>query len=193
MPERPRLALVAAAVAAFALVASAYLPVGRALRYATLHGAWSVGLLLFLPFVLAAAFVHETLVRGLLYGALRRRLAPGLAAPSVAALSGFVPSAVRLGFLPHPRAPWPILFGQTYLVEALLGLGLCWLALGASSPMPAGAALFLVWLARLLVTVVSHGGVVPFLELLAAALAPLAVALVLRGPLRPHRDAVMEA
>lgn len=111
----------------------------------------------------------------------------------MAALSGIVPTAVRLGVLPHPRVPWPVLLAQAYLVEALLGLGLCWLALGASSTMPSGAALFLVWLVRLAVGVDSHGGAIPFLEVFAAALAPLAVAVAFRGPLRPHRDAVMEA
>ena len=73
----------------------------------------------------------------------------------------------------------------------LLGLGLAWLALGGGSTVPGALGLAAIWSVRLLVAVRFHGGVVPLLEILAAGLAALAVALVLYRPLAPHRDAVM--
>ena len=53
-----------------------------------------------------------------------------------------------------------------------------------------GAALFLLWAGRILVVPTFRGAPVPLLEVLAALLVPLVVALVLHRPLAPHREAL---
>ena len=105
-PER-RVPAVAAG-AAFALAALSYLPAARFLHYASFSGdvdparlAWVV------PLAIAGAFVFERIVRGSLYGWLRRRLPPGLAAPSVAALAAAAAALVlRESLAPHRDAVW---------------------------------------------------------------------------------------
>ncbi len=186
---RTGLALLAAV--ALAAVALSFLPIGRALRYATYYASDGPGALLVVPVAVVAALLHERVVRGLLYDGLRRRLEPGLGAPAVAVAGALFPAALRLWLVPRPPAPLVVLALLAYLVEMLLGLGLAWLALGAGSTAPGALAMAAIWSVRLLVTVRFHGGVVPLLEVLAAGLSALAVALVLVRPLAPHRDAVM--
>lgn len=176
------------------MVSSSYLLLARLLHYATLSLSEDIGrvALLSIP-ILAVALVHERLVRGALYSALRARLHPGLAAPAVAFVGGLVLAALRLAFLPRARAPFAVLAVHALLVETLLGFGLAWLALGSGSTVPGGIALGLVWIVRLGAAHVFHGGVVPLLELIFALLAALAVAGILSRELAPHRAAVLEA
>ena len=179
------------AVLAFLAAAFAYLPVARALRYATIAvltrpAAWHWALLLALP----AALLHEAVVRGALYGRVRSRVRVGFAAPVVALAGAVVPVALRLWLFPFPAVPWPLVAGQALLVELPISLALCLLALGSGRWLPGGVALFLLWTARIVVVPTFRGGPVPTLEILAALLVPLAVALVLHRPLTPHREAL---
>ena len=180
--------------AAFALAALSYLPVARLMRYASFGGDVDAGRLAWLvPLAVVGAFVFERLVRGSFYGWLRRKLPAGLAAPAVAALGAVPMAAARLTF--GARIDGPPILGlvHAYLVAFALGLGLAFLALGTGSTVPGGAALAAVWAVKAAAPVISHGRPVPLLELGAAALAAVAVALVLREPLAPHRDAMWGA
>lgn len=194
MGPSERRAPAAAAAVVFVLAALAYLPAARFLRYASFGGdVDSARLLWLVPLAVAGGFVFERIVRGTFYGWLRTKLPAGLAAPAVAALGAIPMAAVRLAF--GTRFDGPPILGlvHAYLVAFALGLGLAWLALGTGSTVPGGAALALVWAVKAAVPVVSHGQPVPLLELLAAAVAAAAVALVLREPLAPHRDAMWGA
>jgi hypothetical protein len=183
--------LPALAVLAFVVAALFYLPVARALRYATIAfftrpASWHLAL----PLVVLLAFLHEALVRGLLYGALQRRVPVGFGAP-LAALAGVVaPVAARLWLFPFPAVPWPLVLGQAVVAELPLSLALCLLALGSGRWIPGGVALTLLWTARIVIVPTFHGSPVPTLEILAALLAAAVVALVLHGPLTPHREAL---
>ena len=183
--------LPALAVLGFLAAALSYLPAARALRYATLavltrEPAWHLGLLLALP----AAFLHEALVRGFVYGRLRGRLRVGFAAPAVALLGALVPVAARYVLFPFPAVPTPLVLGQALFVEYPISLALCLLALGTGGWKTPGAALFLLWAARIVVVPTFRGAPVPILEALVALLVPLVVALVLHRPLAPHREAL---
>jgi hypothetical protein len=173
----------------FLLVALSFIPIARFLRYALVGDSGrGAALLLVVSVCLAAATLHERLVRGSLYGALQRALPSGAAAPLVALLGALLPAATRLAFLPRGPAPFPVLAGHAYLVEAGLGLALALLALGTGSTVPGGIAYGLFFGARFAATLSFRGGVVPMMELLAAWLTPLAVALVLARPLAPWRE-----
>jgi hypothetical protein len=191
--------LSALAAAALVAVSNAYLLVGRIARYATVSFTAAPARAAAAAVVLTAgALVFERAVRGGLYAALRARLHAGLAAPAVALLGAVVTAAVRLGLeqlelVPRGRAPVVVLVAHAYLVETLLGLGLAWLALGSGSTLPGGVSLSLVFVLRVALTPVYHGGVVPLLEVVFALLAAVAVAGVLAGPLAPHRAAVIDA
>ena len=183
--------LPALAVLAFLAAAFSYLPVARGLRYATVAvftrpASWHLGLLLALP----AAFLHEWLVRGLLYPRVRGKVRAGFAAPAVAFAGAIVPVAARYVLFPFPAVPTPLVLGQALFVELPLSLALCLLALGSGGWRPGAAALFLLWAARVIVVPTFRGAPVPTLEVLAALLVPLVVALVLHRPLAPHREAL---
>ena len=186
-----RTILPALAVVAFLAAAYAWLPLARVLRYATVAvftrpAAWHLALL---PALLAVA-LHELLVRGLLYGALRSKLRVGFAAPTVALVGAIVPVAARYLLFPFPAVPTPLVLGQALFVEYPISLALCLLALGTGSWKTSAAALYLLWAARILVVPTFRGAPVPILEVLAALLVPLVVALVLHRPLAPHREAL---
>ncbi|MBK9376414.1 MAG: hypothetical protein IPN03_22500 [Holophagales bacterium] len=178
-------------VLAFLAAALAYLPAARALRYATIAfftrpASWHTAL----PLVVLVALLHESLVRGALYGALRRRVRVGLGAP-LAALAGIVvPVAARLWLFPYPAVPWPLVLGQAIVAELPLSLALCLLALGTGRWAAGGVALALLWTARIVIVPTFHGSPLPTLEILAAVLAAAVVALVLHRPLTPHREAL---
>lgn len=186
-----RTVLPAAAVLAFVAAALAYLPVARVLRYATIAfftrpAAWHLALV---PALLAVA-LHEALVRGLLYGKLRAKVRVGFAAPVAALAGALVPVAARYLLFPFPAVPTPLVLGQALFVEYPISLALCLFALGSGSWRPGAAALFLLWAARIAVVPTFRGAPVPILEVLAALLVPLVVALVLHRPLAPHREAL---
>ena len=186
-----RTILPALAVAAFLAAAYAWLPVARFLRYATVAlftrpASWALALL---PALVVVA-LHEALVRGLLYGALRGRVRVGFAAPAAAFAGALAPVAARYVLFPFPAVPTPLVLGQALFVELPLSLALCLLALGTGSWKPGAAALWLLWAARILVVPTFRGAPVPILEVLAALLVPLVVALVLHRPLAPHREAL---
>jgi hypothetical protein len=186
--------LTALAAAAFVAVSSSYLLAARLLRFATLSAPDEPPrAALFLAAVAGAALVHERFVRGDLYGALRGSLAPGAAAPIVALVGALVPTWARFQLLPRPRAPLAIAASHSFLVEALLGIALTWMALASATWIFSALALTLVWAVRLFVVPTFHGGVVPILEAAAALLAALAVAGILAGPLAAHRAAVLGA
>lgn len=179
------------AVLAFLAAALAYLPAARALRYATIAfftrpASWHYAL----PLVVLVALLHEALVRGVLYGALRRRVRVGLGAP-LAALAGIVvPVAARLWLFPYPAVPWPLVLGQAIVAELPLSLALCILALGTGRWAAGGVALSLLWTARIVIVPTFRGSPLPTLEILAAVLAAAVVVLVLHRPLTPHREAL---
>jgi hypothetical protein len=186
--------LAAGAAAALAVVSLAYLPAARSLHYLSFSGDVDrARLLWFVPAAVLGAFVFERVVRGTLYGWLRTKLPAGTAAPAVAALGAIPVVAFRLGLAPRFEAPPALAIAHAYLVAFALGLGLAWLALGTGSTWPGGAALAAVWLVKGALPASFHGRPVPVLELLAAVLASLAVALVLRRPLAPHRAAMWGA
>jgi hypothetical protein len=177
-----------------ALVSLGYIPAARALHYLSFTGEVDMKRLAwFGPAAVLGAFLFERVVRGALYGWLRKKLPTGMAAPAVAAL-GAVPVAVlRLALAPRFEAPPALAIAHAYLVACALGLGLAWLALGTSATWPGGAALAAIWLVKGALPVAFHGRPVPVLELLAAALGAVAVAFVLEKPLTPHRDALWGA
>jgi hypothetical protein len=190
-PLSPLLAASAAAV--FICMALAHLPLARVLHYATFGFSGDARLPWLLPVIVAGAFLYERLVRGTLYAAARARLTPGLAAPVVAIAGAVLPGAARLFLVKRPPAPFVLASLHAFLVAALLGLGLCWMALAAGSTLPCGAAQAAIWSAKLAVAVNYRGGVVPVMELVGAAAASAGVALVLSRALAPHRDAVIAA
>ena len=105
--------------------------------------------------------------------------------------AGMVPELIARELLVHPDVPILLLYVQGFVVEALLGLGLCWIALGTSSWIPGGVALGLLWALRLSTIVVFHGAVLPVFEMIAAAAAGGFAALALYKPLKPHRELLM--
>ena len=186
-----RTILPALAVLAFLAAALSYLPAARALRYATIAfsqrpATWHLAL----PAVLVLVLLHEALVRGLLYGWLRRKVRVGFAAPFAAVGGLVVPVAARLWLFPFPAVPWPLVLGQAVVAEFPLSLALCLLALGTGRWTPGGAALFLLWTARIVVVPTFRGSPVPVMEIVAAILAAVVVPLVLHRPLAPHREAL---
>jgi hypothetical protein len=183
-----------AAGVAFVAVAFLHLPLGYLLRYARIDlfprpvlAAAAV------PVALAAAFLHEAAIRGTLYGRLRAKATPGLAAPLIALAGVLVPLAARFLLFPAPGVPFPLVGAHAFLVEYALSLGLTWLALGAGSIHPGAWALAAIWVLRVSLGVRFHGGPLPLLELLAACAAALLVTVVLAAPLAPHRDRVLGA
>ena len=194
MPKADTNALPAAAAAVFVAAALLYLPLGYLLRYARIdlfpRPALAAAAV---PVAAAAAYLHEAAIRGKLYGSLREKVAPGLAAPLAALAGTVVPFALRLAVLPVPAVPFFLVAGHALVVEFALSLGLTWLALGSGSARPGAWALAALWVLRLSLGVRFHGGAVPLLELLAACTAAALVALVLSRPLAPHRDRVLGA
>ena len=190
----PAAAIAAAAAAAFVAGAFLHLPLGYLLRYARVDLLPRPFLtLLAVPLAAAAAFLHEAAIRGKLYGSLRERVTPGLAAPLAALAGTAFPLAVRLVVFPVAGVP-PFLVGaHAFVVEYALSLGLTWLALGTGSTRPGAAALAALWILRISLGVRFHGAPVPLMEMGAAFAAAAAVALVLSAPLSPHRDRVMGA
>ncbi|MEO8585722.1 MAG: hypothetical protein ABI584_06155 [Acidobacteriota bacterium] len=183
--------LAAAAAAALAFVALAYLPAARSLHYLSFSRDVDSGRLLwFAPAAVIGAFLFERIVRGSFYGWLQKKLPAGMAAPVVAALGAIPVAALRLTLAPPLDAPPVIAIGHAYLVAFALGLGLAWLALGTGATWPGGSALAAIWLVKGALPASFHGRPVPLLELLAAVLAAVAVAVVLRKPLAPHRNAM---
>ena len=186
---RPTLAATAAAT--LALVCLAYLPAARSLHYLSFSGDVDTRRLLwFAPVAVLGAFLFERVVRGTFYGWLRTKLPAGMAAPVVAGLGAIPVAALRLYLAPRFEAPPAIAIAHAYLVASVLGLGLAWLALGTGATWPGGAALAAIWLVKGVLPVAFHGRPVPLLELFAAALGAVAVALVLMKPLAPHRGAI---
>jgi hypothetical protein len=171
-----------------------YLPVARFLHYLSFSGDVNASRLLwFAPAAVLGAFLFERVVRGSFYGWLRVKLPAGMAAPVVAALGAIPVAGLRLWLAPRFAAPPLLAMVHAYLVAFALGLGLAWLALGTGATWPGGAALSAIWLVKGTVPVAFQGRPVPVLELLAAALGAVAVALVLKKPLAPHRDALWGA
>ena len=186
--------LAAGAAAALVLVSLVYLPAARSLHYLSFsQGVDSSRLLWFAPLAVLGAFLFERIVRGTFYGWLRKKLPAGMAAPVVAAVGAIPVVAFRLLLAPRLDAPPAIAIAHAYLVAFALGLGLAWLALGTGATWPGGAALAAIWLVKGALPVSFHGRPVPLLELLAAVLAAIVVALVLQKPLAPHRDAMWSA
>ncbi|HEX2757138.1 MAG TPA: hypothetical protein VHP60_01410 [Thermoanaerobaculia bacterium] len=184
----------AGAAAVLAVVSLSYLPGARFLHYLSFSGDVNVSRLLwFAPAAVLGAFLFERVVRGTFYGWLRVKLPAGMAAPVVAALGAIPVAGLRLWLAPRFAAPPLLAIAHAYLVAFALGLGLAWLALGTGATWPGGAALSAIWLVKGTVPVAFHGRPVPVLELLAAALGAVAVALVLKKPLAPHRDALWGA
>ncbi len=189
----PNKRIPAAAAVVLVLAASAFLPLGHVLRYATVNPSATVSFAVWLlPVVLALVLAHEALIRGYFYRLLRRNLPTGFAAPAVAAVSAAIAVYARLSLLDPPRGPYSLVVSQALFVEFALGLALTLLAL-ASSYLYSAAALFALWALRLFLEVRFRGGTLPMLELLAALLALGAVVLVLEKPLAPHREALAEA
>ena len=186
--------LAAGAAAALVLVSLVYLPAARSLHYLSFsQGVDSSRLLWFAPLAVLGAFLFERIVRGTFYDWLRKKLPAGMAAPVVAVVGAIPVAAFRLYLAPRLDAPPAIAIAHAYLVAFALGLGLAWLALGTGATWPGGAALAAIWLVKGALPVSFHGRPVPLLELLAAVLAAIVVALVLQKPLAPHRDAMWSA
>jgi hypothetical protein len=184
--------LAAAASGVFLLVAASYVPLARLLRYATVGGSGrGAALLAVVPAALVATLLYERVVRGALYGALGKRLPTGAAAPLVALLGAVLPAFLRLELLPRSTASIKVLAGHAFLVEAGLGLALCLIALAAGSALPGAVGYGLLWVLRFGVGLTFVGGVVPLMELAAAWVAPLAVAVVLARPLEPFREELL--
>ena len=183
--------LAAGAAAALVLVSLVYLPAARSLHYLSFsQGVDSSRLLWFAPLAVLGAFLFERIVRGTFYGWLRKKLPAGMAAPVVAAVGAIPVVAFRLLLAPRLDAPPAIAIAHAYLVAFALGLGLAWLALGTGATWPGGAALATIWLVKGALPVSFHGRPVPLLELFAAVLAAIVVALILQKPLAPHRNAM---
>ncbi len=193
METRPgSLGLSVAGVVAFLFGATLHLTLGYVLRFAYLKtDELAMSPFVALPGALAAGLAVEWALRGRLYPALRAKLPVGFAAPVVAVLGGIALSILRVELLVHPDVPILLLYVQGFVVEALLGLGLCWIALGTGSWIPGGVALGLLWALRLSTIVVFHGAVLPVFEMIAAAAAGGFAALALYKPLRPHRELLM--
>ncbi len=173
----------------FLLVAVAFVPVARLLRYVRVGDSGrGIALVLLVPGGIAAALLYERLVRGSLYGIFQRALPVGAAAPVVALLGALLPALLRLFFLPRGPAPFPVLAGHAFLVETGLGFALALLALGTGRTLPGAIAYGLLWGLRFGLVLSFRGGVVPMMELAAAWLTPLAMALVLARPLAPWRE-----
>ncbi len=186
--------LAAGAAAVLAAVSLSHLPVARFLHYLSFTGDVDLGRLAwFAPAAILGAFLFERVVRGTFYGWLRTRLPAGMAAPVVAAIGAVPVAGLRLWLAPRFAAPPFLAITHAYLVAFTLGLGLTLLALGTGATWPGGAALALIWLVKGTLPVAFHGRPVPVLELVAAALGAVAVALVLMKPLAPHRDALWGA
>lgn len=184
----------AGAAAVLAAVSLSHLPVARFLHYLSFSGDVDLHRLLwFAPAAILGAFLFERVVRGSFYGWLRKKLPPGMAAPVVAAVGAVPIAGLRLWLAPRFAAPPLLAITHAYLVAFALGLGLAWLALGTGATWPGGTALAVIWLVKGALPVAFHGRPVPVLELLAAALGAVAVALVLKKPLAPYRDAVWGA
>ncbi len=184
----------AGAAAILAAVSLSYLPIGRFLHYLSFTGDVDLHRFLwFAPAAILGAFLFERVVRGTFYGWLRKKLPAGMAAPVVAAVGAVPVAALRLWLAPRFAAPPLLAITHAYLVAFVLGLGLAWLALGTGATWPGGAALSIIWLAKGTVPMAFHGRPVPILELVAAALGSVAVALVLKKPLAPHRNAMWGA
>ena len=176
----------------FLLVAASYVPLARYFHYATLGGSGRGAMLyLIVPAAVAAALLYEWAVRGVLYGALAKRLPVGTAAPAVALLGAILPAFLRLELLPRSTAPFTVLAVHAVLVEAGLGLALCLLALGVGSAVPGGVAYGLLWALRFAVGLTFVGGAVPLMELAAAWASPVVVAVVLARPLAPYREELL--
>ncbi len=179
----------AAAAGVLLVVALAYAPVARLLRYAILGiSGRAAELLLLVPACVAAALLYEWAVRDALYRALGKRLPVGAAAPLVALLGAILPAFLRLELLPRSSARLGVLAGHAFLVEAGLGLALCLLALAAGSAVPGALAYGFLWIARFSLAVTFVGGVVPMMELAAAWASPVVLAFVLARPLAPWRE-----
>ncbi|MEO6323620.1 MAG: hypothetical protein ABIT01_15225 [Thermoanaerobaculia bacterium] len=188
--SHPVLPAVAACILVF--VTSLYLLLGLALHYAMLSvgSSRSFG---FAAVAIGAALLHERLIRGSLYRVFQRRFAPGAAAAALAAVGALAPVLARHFLLPRPSAPLPLVIAQSILVELSISFALTWLALGSGSTWPGGVALGLIWAVRLALVITFHGGVVPFLEVVAAMAGALAIAAVLVRALAPYRDQVLGA
>ncbi|MFI5180199.1 MAG: hypothetical protein ACHQPI_02280 [Thermoanaerobaculia bacterium] len=182
----------AAAGGVFLLATISFVPVARILRYALVGDSGrGIALIFVVSACIVLALLYERLVRGTLYGSLQRALPVGAAAPTIALLGGLIPAAVRLFLLPRGPAPLPVLAGHAFLVEVGLGLALALLSLGTGSTVSGGIAYGLVWSVRFGLVLSFRGGVVPMMELAAAWIAPIAVALVLARPLRPWREELL--
>ncbi len=189
----PSSGLIPLASVAFAVLALSYIPVGRLLHYASPVLSDDGRLPWLVPLSVAGALAHERVVRGWVFGALRKRLTVGWAALSAAAAGTLVPVAARLLLRPRTDVAPILTWGHAALVAYALSMGLTLLALGAGSTLPGGLALAVVWGAKVAVDVRHVGPTVPLFELAAAVLAAWGVTVVLKGPLAPHRDALLGA
>lgn len=190
MPGRGGAVLSAIAVFAFLAASLSFVPAGLFLRYLSFLPAARPNLAAVCVAV-AGAVALEALVRGFLYGAWRGRFPNGAAALLVAALGALVTTTARLLALPQPDVSPVVLVPHALLVEGALSLALTWMALGTGSIAPSSAALSTLWLARLATDPVFRGPAVPALELISAILSAVVVAIVLRRPLAPHREALL--
>lgn len=173
----------------FVAVATAFLPLGYSLRYLTVQPReLPVSTALAVLAAIALSIPHEAFFRGFLYRSLGERMPSPAPALTIALLGTLLPLWVRLTVLPSPRVPQAVLISQAAFVEFFLSLGLTWLALGTASWIPPAAGLSVLWVMRLTLAPRFHGGVVPMMEVWAALLSTLAVALVLSRPLAPHRE-----
>jgi hypothetical protein len=173
----------------FVALATAYLPAGLLLRYLTLQPReLKVSIPLALLALLPLAFLHEFVIRGVCYRAVRERLPSGFPAILIALIGTAAPLWARLAIFPSPRVAMPVVVGQAAFVEFFLSMGLTWIALGTSSIVPGAVGLIILWTTRFLIAPRFHGGVVPMLEVWMALLAAVGAALVLHRPLAPHRE-----
>lgn len=180
------------AVALFVLGSLSYLPAGYLLRYANLALTDRPGRAAAIALgALAVALLHERVVRGALYPALRVHLRAGMPAALTAVAGALVPLAARLLLFPVPGVNGVVVVTHAALVEVALSLGVCWLALATGRTLPGAIALSLVWLCRAVVVVSFKGGAVPLMEILAALAGGWLAAWVLRDVLEPHRAALL--
>lgn len=192
MPGTGGAVLSAVAVVAFLAASLSFVPAGVLLRYlAFATPSRPVPAMLAVGTCVAGAFALEALVRGFLYRSWRERLPNGAAALLVATLAALVTTTARLLALPHPDVSPVVLVPHAFLVEGALSLGLTWMALGTEAVWPSGVALSALWTFRTATEPVFRGPAVPALELLAAVVAAAVVALALRRPLAPHREALL--
>jgi hypothetical protein len=180
------------AVGVFLAGSLSFLPLARALRFATLElTPRPARAALIAALALAVAFAHERVVRGGLYGALRSHLSAGFPAVFTALAGAFVPLGARLILFPVPGVSGAVVATHAAFVEIALSLGICWVALGTRSTLPGVAALGTIWAVRAFVVVSFRGGAVPAMELFAALAGGWLVAWTLRSELEPHRAAMM--